>query len=171
VTLPELTEHIKARSIDDGGCWIWQGCVQVCGTTPTMRVPETRKTASVRRLLLTAKGVDVKGKLATYTCESPLCVHPEHTAAVTRKKLQERIGHDLPMSSRMKRNAVTTERMRTKSTLDWGKVAEIRASDEPIRTLAARYGVSTHTIWNVKRGKTWVERSAAANPFAQLLAA
>lgn len=171
MTPTELLEYVRARCVECAGCWIWQGCVQQCGTPPAMRIPGSRKTTSVRRAVLAVRGVDLTGKLASNTCESPLCVAPEHLKAMTRKELQQRTGKALPLPSRIRRNTATAERMRAKSTLDWDKVAAIRSSDLPMRTLAAQYNVTMHTIWNIKRGKTWVERSAATNPIAQLFAA
>jgi hypothetical protein len=174
MTPEQILELIESRCVDDGDCWIWQGCVQHCGTTPTMRHPETGKPTGVRRIVAqccATKPLDLTGKLVSNTCESPKCVAPGHIKVMTRKQLQERTGKTMPLPSRMKRTAITAQRMRAKSSLDWDKVAEIRASDEPMRALAKRYGVTLGTIWKIKRGITWIERSTSANPFAQLLAA
>ena len=42
--------------------------------------------------------------------------------------------------------------------LTWKEVDEIRASDEPQRTLARRYGVHDNTIKNIRRWNTWKHR-------------
>lgn len=39
--------------------------------------------------------------------------------------------------------------------LDWTEVSEIRASRRQIKDLAEQYGVSTTTIFRVRRGSTW----------------
>jgi len=39
--------------------------------------------------------------------------------------------------------------------LNAAKVREIRSSDEPVAVLAARYGVSTSTIRDVRFGRKW----------------
>jgi hypothetical protein len=51
--------------------------------------------------------------------------------------------------------------------LTWDAVRAIRASSERYSDLASRYGVSFHTISDIRRGIRWKDESAAPQGFAQ----
>lgn len=167
MTPQELIKHVESRCRDDAGCWVWLGCLQKCGTTPVMKLPGSRKVVQVRRVLMEAKGVKVAGKVTTYTCESPRCVHPDHTAVMTRGELQSRTNRNISRAVRLKRNKLITERRRRTAKLTPEIVALIRQSPMP-RNLLARYlGVRRCTIDAVFTGRSWAE-PATSNPFAGL---
>lgn len=48
-----------------------------------------------------------------------------------------------------------TKPVKRKVLLDEESVKHIRASIFSIRSLAKYYGVSYHTIWDIKRGRSW----------------
>lgn len=166
----EMLSHIHDRCRDDGGCWVWLGCLQACGTTPTMRIPGTRTTASVRRVVMQAKGIDVTGKLVSNTCESPMCVAPAHLLAMTRKQLQEKTAASIPPDAKIKRNArLAIQSRRRNAKLDDSAVQSIRSADKSVSnsTLAKQHGVSTAAIWRARSYISW--KPLEANPFAGLL--
>ena len=168
-----LFEFIKDRCIIEGDCWNWQGALQSCGATPTINVrnPVTGKRCvmSVRRATLLEKHKDnphfLKGKLATYSCGNASCVNPEHTHAVGRRALQQRLVHELGYLKNPLRMQKIAKLMRAKSPLTPELVAQIRADDATQKELAARFGVSQAAISKIKRWETWRD---TANPFAQL---
>lgn len=168
MTPTELLDYVHARCVEDGGCWIWQGCMQHCGTTPTMRIPGSRKTTSVRRAVLAAKGIKLEGKLASQTCESPRCVAPEHLKAMTRKELQVKTANTLSPDVKIKRDARLAKTVQAKGKLTAETVELIKRSPMPTGEIARYMGVSRHAIWAAKRGLTWAP-APSANPFAGLL--
>lgn len=169
MTRAETLEYVLARCEEDGGCWIWQGAMQCCGTTPTFRLPGSRKTTSVRRVVLEARGVKLEGRFATNVCESPRCVAPEHLKAMTRKQLQAKTANTLAPDVKLRRNARLTKTLHSQSKLTAQTVELLRQSPLDTRTLARYMGVSRYAIWAALRGRTWAP-TPAANPFAALIA-
>ncbi len=62
--------------------------------------------------------------------------------------------------------AVAKRAQTGKITLDDAR--QIRTSDEPVKVLAERYGLSKDRIYRIRRGLAWREYS---NPFAGLIQA
>lgn len=167
MTPTQVLNFVKARCREDGGCWIWLGCVQHCGTTPTVRIPGSRKTTGVRRMVLQALGVDLQGKLATNTCESPLCVAPEHLAAVSRKDLQKRTSDNLHLVTRVKRDRLILARRRERAKLSPAIVDLIKQSPMSTRQIAKFLGVHQCAVWEAISGRSWKPITApASNPFS-----
>jgi len=163
-----LLSRILSRCTKQADCWIWQGCVQWCGTGPTMRV--NGKTRNVRRFVAGELGLALDGKYAVVACRHPLCVSPKCVEMVTRAELQKRTAESMTIAHRM----AVSERVRAMNIarlakLDEQKVAEIRASDLSTRELAKIYGVTQSAIWYAKTGRTW-RPSFTNNPFNQLYA-
>lgn len=159
-----LVEQINARCIEVGDCWEWQGALQACGSTPTVKVKG--KVISVRRLLLKHLGVNVHGKVCTYKCGNALCVNPDHLEAIGRKKLSRRLVKQTNYTASIVRRARLADRARHRGKLTLELVQEIKQAEGTQRAIAARFGVSQTTVSCIKRSKTWKDY---ANPFAQLL--
>lgn len=168
MTPQQTLDLILSKCREDGGCWIWQGALQSCGTTPTIRIPGTRKVTGVRRLVLQCCRVDLHGKFATNTCESPLCVAPDHLKAMTRLELQQKTYDNLPLSTKLKRQKAIAEAQRAKAKLTPELVEMIKQSSRSTRDIAEDLGVSQHTVWAARTGKCWAPL-VSANPFAQLM--
>lgn len=160
-----LIDTIKKHVVEEGDCWNWTGALQSCGSVPTMRWQG--KTAAVRRFVLLDQGVDLAGRLATYTCDNPECVNPEHLAPTTRRRVQVRtVAESKYTSNPMRRKRVSDQaRLRSKLTLD--QALAIREADGTQDDIAARFGVSQATVSVIKRGVTWQDYT---NPFARLAA-
>jgi predicted XRE-type DNA-binding protein len=161
-----LIERITTHVIEDGECWNWTGALQTCGATPVMRW-QGKAPQAVRRLILLERGPAPKGKpLASYACGNPMCVHPDHTAWVSRKAVQQRTtreqGHQRD-ALRCKKLA-DSARQRAKLTLELAQ--QVHEAQGAQHEIAARFGVSQATVSAIKTGKTW--RSYTNNPFAGL---
>lgn len=155
-----LVQCIKDRcEIDEeGGCWDW--------TLHTVRgVPNWRrhdaKGGRVRVLLWEAiHGVTCTTNDRIHSkCGDPLCVAPDHLVRTTRGALQR------GKRASLAKVAAIAQKARARSPLDWDKVRAIRASDETLTVLAARYGVTFHCISLIRLHKSWRELSS---PFAGL---
>ncbi|OUM00560.1 hypothetical protein [Variovorax sp. JS1663] len=143
-----LLKRIRARCIDDAGCWVWQGTCQK-GVMPMINVGGS--IVSVRRVVFTELNGPVKpGHEITVSCETARCVRcvEEVTYAERRRRMA------------VKRNTDSYPRLiPPHAKLSAEKAREIRASDEPTAVLAERYGVSKASIGYVKIGKTWAPPS------------
>ncbi len=162
-----ILERILSRCVQQADCWIWQGCVQWCGTGPSMRIKG--KTRNVRQFVAEELGLDVKGKYAVVGCRHPLCVSPHCVEVVTRAELQKRTAERITVAQRMARSEKATKICTPRvAKLNEQQVAEIRSSELSGRELAKIYGVTQSAIWRIKRGDTW-KPSLKNNPFNQLL--
>lgn len=161
-----LLERILSRCQQQAECWIWSGCVQWCGTGPSMRAGG--KTRCVRQFVAEELGLDTKGMYAVVGCRHPMCVSPHCVELVTRAELQKRSGEAMTLAHKMRLSEQARKQIPRLAKLDEQKAAEIRASDLSTRELAKLYGVTQSAIWCVKKGRTW-KPSAANNPFNQLM--
>lgn len=94
-------------------------------------------------------------------CGNELCVDPAHMRRINRQALRSgpvQATHRLAI----------TQGSRAASKLNMDAARAIRASDEPAKTLAERYGVTAANINLVRRNVTW--REVTGNPFAGLMA-
>lgn len=160
-------ETLKARTIEEGDCWLWQGYIQN-GTPQVIHYRKDKKGMySVRRLLreLQIGKVMPDGHYGN-TCGNPKCVSPDHTLWKTTKShmrdMANRRTHG-PVDSMKKRQA-RIDRGLTK--LDMEKAQAIRNSNEPGRVLAAQYGVHESMIKRIRTGRVW---KVLSSPFAGLL--
>jgi hypothetical protein len=163
--MTELEKYVHDRCVDDGGCWVWQ--LTIRNSVPQMGRKD-RKTVAVRRALWEGlKGPIPKGKLACVKCETHGCVNPEHLVLSDRKAVGRRAAARGAFSQPIRIAKMADTKRRQLSTLTSQDVAAIRASDDLLRVLAARFGVSKNTISNIRNGKRWKDYS---NPFAGLFA-
>lgn len=159
-----LVAHILTRCTEVGDCWEWQGAFQSCGSTPTMTYRQ--KTNGVRRFIMADKGIDTAGKLATYACGNALCVNPDHTELVTRRKLSKRISKTTSYTSMPLRQSKIAHAMRLRSKISAEIVKAIRAAEGSQRAIAKSYDVSQATVSAIRIGRTWRDYSS---PWAALL--
>jgi hypothetical protein len=162
--MTRLLERVKAKVIEVGDCWEWQGAMQSRSPVPTMNFEG--KVKPVRRHLAEAMDLPVQGKLATYKCGNPLCVHPDHLMVITRKKLQQRIAKEFKHHSNPLRLKKLSDRARAHSKLTVELAQAIRDAEGKQRDIAAQFGVTQATVSVIKRGVTWRDYT---NPFTQLL--
>lgn len=167
MTPEETKEWIWSRCHEDGDCVLWDGAVDDSGV-PQLRRPGSRKVEPARRVLLAALGQEIKGRVATTTCQHPRCMAEEHCVAWTRKQLQKRSGQKLVTNivRAAKLAAIGRERV---GKLSMEKVRAARAAGMTGRAFAAETGVTLSTAQKALRGDAWKEYGA--NPFSGLLAA
>lgn len=165
-------ETIKARCIEEGDCWIWQGSVSP-GDVPNMRIPQAidpkRPLVGVRRWIAQHQGKQIAGLYATNTCQDKRCVCPDHIVVLTRQKLQKRAGKTMTKNQNAGTMARRVQaRVRAGNLkIGYDKAREIRQSDKSAEEWAAELGCHVTTVFQAKSGKTWRDYSS---PFAGLLA-
>lgn len=161
-------EELKSRCQEDGDCWIWQGIASK-GGVPKINVhcgrgKNGRSVLSARRVVWEAlKGPIPEGKYITPSCGQPGCLNPEHLVYTTKAKIAAQIGARPDVKA--KKAAAGAGERSHRAILTRAQVAEIRATSESPKKLAAMYGCSPSSIGKARRGETWQDYT---NPFAGL---
>jgi hypothetical protein len=144
---PEYRESLFWAQVEKTPtCWLWTGWKLNSGYGETSL--RGRKITVHRLSYIWAYGEIPKGKLVMHTCDTPLCVRPDHLRVGT-----DATNHDDMVAKRRHQHGERAFNAKLNESL----VREIRAQKgkATIRELAARYGVSQPTIWHVMVGRTW----------------
>lgn len=128
------------------GCLIWQRAVRNGYGTVTVDKVKMQAHCRVYQLF---KGEIPAGLFVCHSCDTPLCINPEHlhlgTALTNNLEAKER--NRIPLGSE-----------KTMAKLDEIKVAHIleriKAGDS-IDDLAAQHGVSYDAVYAIHVGRTW----------------
>lgn len=119
------------------GCWLWQLTTDRGGYGTTRR--HGRNVRVHRVFYEDANGPIPDGLPLDHLCSTPACVNPTHLEPVTPTE--------------------NTRRGRA-TRLNAATVLEIRASNEPLKVLAERYGITPNYVYCVRTGRAWREMSA-----------
>jgi HNH endonuclease len=125
------------------GCWIWTAAVDRTGYGVIGL--GTRKDGIGRAHRVSYqlfKGEIPKGMFVTHSCDTPLCVNPEHLNVAT---------HADNMIEMVNRGRSLTGPRKLKAS----DVREIRSSHDKNVDLAKRFSVDPSTISYVRRNHTW----------------
>jgi hypothetical protein len=168
-TMKHTIESLKARTVEEGDCWIWQG--YKANGTPQVSHPRpgfSSKMYSVRRLmrdLVTGKPTP-DGHYVT-RCHESSCVNPDHVLFHMDDQHMKRIGRTVSTSANITRSMKLRKyRIRIGHAKLSEQIAQdIRLSNESCATLGERYGVDKSLISKVRRGIAW---KVLANPFQGL---
>ena len=166
-TRHETTDDDRVRMLQEN-CRPIDGCMAWASYVDPQRGPIGRADGAplnVRRFIWGVK----RGKLSTHQIVRmrPECEHGciEYTHMRIGPRNEHAVGQALPLTHR---RAISAGKQEQVGKLDWDKVREIRASGEPRKALAERYGVSRSLIGMVLRHEVWVE---AGGMFTGLLRA
>jgi len=154
-----LLARIRRRCTEDAGCWLWTGYCDK-GTVPVINLDGVPTTVR-RQVYLAAVGPIRTGYEVTNSCERQKCVAPEHLKQLSKAQRRREMSRNRPASALVR---ITSANRLRQGKLDMEKARAIRASEEPAKVLAERYGVSQTLIGFVRRGISWQEPS----PFAGL---
>jgi hypothetical protein len=154
------TELLK-RTHQCGDCMEWTGSF-VHKVLPAFTL--NGKKLYVKRYLAELDGKNVKGRVVTSDCKNKLCVNPAHLVVLTRAQLVNRTAASGAWSTAAVR-AKVAHGIRAKSKLSQDAAREIRMSDEPIKVLAARHGITGSYVGMIRAGYC---RKDYGSPFAGL---
>lgn len=134
----------KHIPVTESGCWIWIGAKT--GNGYGVIWVKGEYVASHRVSYEMFNGSIPARHLVCHTCDTPLCVNPDHlfigshadNMADRNRKLRQAHG-ERNFGSKLKNNDVLA----------------IRNSSKDNKVLAAKYGVHFSTIYEIKTNKTW----------------
>jgi hypothetical protein len=155
-------KSLKERTIDDAGCWIWQGYLG-------NRIPSIYhdgKMVPVRKLMATLLEKHMPKRCFIHTtCEHSHCVNPEHFKFYTEAQHMSLL---LKKSHLSPTRAASVQRYKRahNAKLSEAIAQEIRLSDESNASLARKYGVNKTIISRVRRNEIWVNTN---HPFLSLM--
>lgn len=156
--------RLRCREDEDTGCLLWRQAVNHSGSPVAAKVLTDGKKTTVqlrRQVWEHRHGPVPEGMLVTFSCKHARCLH--HLELVTKAEVIRRKW--TKTDARAKQIAGMTKAGRERSALDMEKAREIRNSDETLKKIAARLGISVSLASLVRRGVRWKE---PANPFAGL---
>ena len=161
-------ESLHAMCVDEGECWNWNGYM----ANKSPYVNHEGKMQSVRRLLfrLTEKKAMPKAKYYASTCGNVACVNPDHLTSRSPKLHAKVMGKKVNQNALIRRTKLQiSSRNRPASKLTRELADQIYEDTRTSRAIAADFDISRSTVSNIKSGKSWVNLSAAINPWVGLL--
>lgn len=149
------------------GCWIWTSAITDRGYG-VFQIGD-RTVRAHRYAWELSTGEDPGDLFVCHSCDNPRCVNPRHLFLGThqdnmddkkRKGRASRQGPIKPAQGVLNGARKYPERLRRgeenpKAKLTSSQAAEIKSSQDSLKTLADRFGVSVSAIWCVRSGKTW----------------
>ena len=130
-----------------GDCWIWTGSRQSKNRYGTFGIGG--KILLAHRVSYSIYRGEIRAGLhALHTCDVPYCVNPEHIFLGNHHdnmRDKEEKGRGNQVKGQRHGNAKLTE----------DAVKEIRASNDTLKSLAAKYGVSFGLIGHIKSRRAW----------------
>jgi hypothetical protein len=166
--MTELITRIRKHIVEEGDCWNWTGCVQSCGATPTIRY--NGQAMAVRRAILLDKGVAMLHMQATYNCNNPRCVNPEHTVRAERRTIQTRIRDNTPAGDELLRRraiAMGVRRTNKRIKLSMEIARAVRDAPGTYGEKSAQFNIPIGEIGAIMRERVWKEYDS--NPWSGLM--
>ncbi len=147
---PVTKEWLKERVVLDPikGCWIWQMARSGRGYGTLSQNGKLRNAAAVAYELF--KGKIPNGHQIRHTCDVKPCINPDHLITGT--------SHDNQMDSveRGLHRTIHGEKHPNSKLRNW-QALEIRSSPIGCTTLSKIYGVSEHTIRQIRKGNRYAD--------------
>lgn len=149
----DFWSRVAVRDLDE--CWEWNGYRSAPGYG-RYRVPRSHYTAAHRFAYELAHGQIPAGMFVCHACDNPACVNPLHlwvgTAADNNRDCREK-GRARGGTLSPCRGESSPKAKLTRKQVD--EIRVLRAEGATQDSLAAQFGVSRATIWNIVHKKTW----------------
>ncbi len=160
----DALQGIHDRCDDEGECWIWRDATTRDGY-PIYR-PTGCGCTLVRRAVFVMAGGKLKPRQPLVSsCGDRRCVNPAHLSISTLSKIAKSAAKRGAWAGQARRAAISAAQ-RKHSKITEEIAAEVRASNEASRALAARFGVDKSLIARIRSGVAWRDYSS---PFAGLM--
>lgn len=149
-------ESFEQRFNKGPGCWLWTGARtnKGYGVINIWNKGKRVSCSAHRHSFEIYKGPTIKGLVVMHSCDTPLCVNPDHLTLGTYKQNRD----DMVKKGR-KANQIGESAPRAKLTTK--QVILIRKIYKPFdkrfscRALARKFSVHHATIWLIVSGKNW----------------
>src|SRR5580704_14675805 len=146
---PTIADRFWSRVVKGDGCWLWIGAKNSMGYGQLR--DKGRILFAHRFSYETSVGAIPPGLEVCHSCDVPTCVRPDHLFAGTHvDNMRDAASKGLMAGNGGLRgetigNAKLTEEM----------IVAMRASREPAKVTADRFGVSLSTVYRARTGRTW----------------
>lgn len=152
---PKILALVQRGAPD--ACWPWAGHIGRDGYGKIFVCGKHRR--AIRMVMAVEAGSDIGDALVCHHCDNPICCNPEHlflgshadNARDAARKGRMRGGNGYWRKGQSQNVGVDNPR----AALNADDVREIRASSLTHEAAAAKFGVSYHTVRDVRRGRTW----------------
>jgi hypothetical protein len=139
----------------NSGCWLWLGAVNRLGYGLVTRRSASKAIFAHRAAYIAAHGSIPQGMDILHRCDTPLCVNPDHLFSGTHTdNMRDMI--------RKGRHVALRGEAHWAARITAGDALAIRASNKPHATLAARYGISKHTVHTIRSNRSWTHLAQTA---------
>lgn len=128
------------------GCWLWLGVIDHKGYGT---ISINNRTVLAHRASFEAKhGPIDRGLCVLHRCDEPLCINPDHLFRGTQLDNL----HDMMQKGR---HRTMRGEKSCHAKLTTAQVLAIRSDARPVKIIAAEYGVSGHSIYEIKARRNW----------------
>jgi len=148
------TRFMKHIAVSENGCWLWQGMTN--GTYPTFHVLGASKLVYAHRLSFEMFKEPIRdGMVIMHTCDTPLCVNPDHLIQGTQQQnLDDMFSRGRGFRPGMKHPLFGLDNPASKITPEI--VTAIRQEQGlSVRKLARKYGLGSSQIHRILKGQSW----------------
>ena len=147
---------IDRVTVDDNGCWIWQGAIKNTGgkSLPYGWITFRKKQMNAHRAAWIVNFGEIpSGMLVCHKCDVPLCVNPQHlflgTQADNIRDMWMKGRHPGPA------HGIVGSRSAKLKLDDVYKIRELLSTGKTQRDIAFEFGVTQSTISLINSGKNW----------------
>ena len=154
----QTLESLKARTVEIGDCWEWQGPYTYNGKNPIVR--HNNKAVTARRLALQLSGEKMREKTQVLpTCDNHRCINPEHLRQYSSSDCMKIQGAKGLMSDQVRSAKIAATKRAQMAKLTMEQVREIRQRTTTIVQAAKKYGVHPSKISLILCHQIWKEYS------------
>jgi hypothetical protein len=160
-----LSERFLEKIEHEGDCWVWKGANGGNHTHRYGLIQAYGKLSMATHVSLKLfRGVEVpKGMLALHAprsqCRTSLCVNPDHLRVGSHSEnSQDKVvdGTSSAAGERLRKHPeLVRGQNNARAKLTEADARAILASNERLIVLARRYGVSSCTVNDIRRRRTW----------------
>ena len=167
VTIHTL-KSLRAKTIEIGKCWIWQGYV----ANKTPQIYYKGSVTSVRRVIVELRNRQPVPKdiYISTSCENCMCINPHHYIYRTHQEHMSYMAKNLDQGNIQRRIKLSeAARKRGLQKLSDEQIKDILVSDLSGAELGRQLNVSRGLVALIRRGKNRSLDHQLNNPFAGLM--
>lgn len=156
----------RFRACEESVCWEWRG-KSYKGRCAQVWLSGIERQCSIGQAVhYLTKGMKIPtGMVMRCTCTTPNCGNPAHRKLVERgRQMVKGVRKDAGTRIRI----AQARREASKVGMTAERAAAIRASNEPLRVLAGRYGISPSFASLIRLGKAWGPLAVGASVFSMV---